>query len=211
MADGIVCIGAGGHAKVCIELLVASGATVAYCISGAGAPSTVLGIPVLEGDEHLERLAAKGHTDAFVAIGDNRVRERIGRQATALGYRLVNAISPQATVSPSARLGAGVAIMAGVVINAAADIGDLVVVNTGASVDHDCVIGTAVHLAPKSTLCGNVHVGERSFVAAGSTVIPGVNIGHDTIIGAGSAVIRDIPDSVTAFGVPARPVKRNPT
>ena len=211
MPDGIVCIGAGGHAKVCVELLVAGGATVAYCISGAQAPPTLLGIPVLEGDEHLERLVRMGYSEVFVAIGDNRVRERIGRQAVQLGYRLVNAISPEATVSPSARVGSGVAIMAGVVINAAADIGDLVVVNTGASIDHDCVIGTAAHIAPKSTLCGNVRVGERSFVAAGSTVIPGITIGHDTTIGAGSTVIRDIPDSVTAFGAPALPVKRNPT
>jgi UDP-perosamine 4-acetyltransferase len=38
----------------------------------------------------------------------------------------------------------------------------------------------------------------------GVSVIPGVTIGAGTMVGAGSVVVRDLPDGVTAMGVPAR-------
>ena len=72
--------------------------------------------------------------------------------------------------------------------------------NTGASVDHECLIADYVHISPHCTLCGNVQVGEGTWIGAGSVVIPGVKIGKWSIIGAGSVVTKDIPDGVLAVG-----------
>lgn len=36
-----------------------------------------------------------------------------------------------------------------------------------------------------------------------------VRMGKDSVIGAGAAVIDDIPDNVTAMGVPAKVIKRH--
>jgi UDP-perosamine 4-acetyltransferase len=94
--------------------------------------------------------------------------------------------------------------MAGVVINAESVIADLVIVNTGATIDHDCVIGLAAHIAPQSGLAGNVTVGSETFIGIGTKVIPGVCIGEHVMIGAGGVVISDLPDGVTAVGVPVR-------
>ncbi|HDR9011961.1 TPA: hypothetical protein QDB08_004978 [Burkholderia vietnamiensis] len=120
MTQGIVVVGAGGHAKVCIELLQAAGERVAYCIGGEDSPEKCVGVPVLKGDEHLETLRRDGYARAFIAIGSNRLRGRLANLALHHGYTLVNAISPLAVISPSATIGAGVAIMAGAVINAEA-------------------------------------------------------------------------------------------
>jgi len=206
LKKGIVVIGAGGHAKVCIELLRAMGEEVAVCI-GEGAEKCA-GVPVMRGDENLRRLRAEGHSRAFVAIGSNPLRERLGAAAVELGYELVNAVSPRSIVSPSARLGRGVAIMAGAVINAEAVIEDLAIINTGATVDHDCRIGRAAHIAPQCGLAGNVTVGERTLVGIGSVAIPGMSIGSDVTLGAGSAVAEPIPDGVVAVGVPARVLRK---
>ena len=46
------------------------------------------------------------------------------------------------------------------------------IVNTGASVDHECVIGDAVHLAPGARLAGRVTVGEAAWVGIGAVVKP---------------------------------------
>ena len=73
--------------------------------------------------------------------------------------------------------------------------------------DHDCVIGRAVHIAPGAHLCGGITVGERTLIGAGATVIPNLRIGSDVVIGAGATVVGDIPDGVTALGTPARIVK----
>lgn len=207
MKPGIIIVGAGGHAKVCIEILRAAGEQVAFCI-GAGGAADCVGVPVLDGDHHLPRLYAVGYRRAFVAIGANRLRATLGRVVREHGYELVNAISPRAEVSPSASVGAGVAIMAGAVINAEAVISDLVIVNTGATVDHDCVIGPAAHLAPQCALAGNVTLDACSFLGVGCKVIPGVTIGEHAIVGAGGVVISDIGAGVTAVGIPAKPKRR---
>ncbi|WP_175962551.1 NeuD/PglB/VioB family sugar acetyltransferase [Burkholderia pyrrocinia] len=207
MTQEIIVVGAGGHAKVCIELLQAMGERVAYCVGGDDSQEHCLGIPVLKGDDNLEELNRKGYKRVFIAIGANRLRDRLAALTSGLGYTLVNAISPSASISPSAKIGSGVAIMAGAVINSEANIGDLSIVNTGATIDHDCRIGRAVHIAPQSALAGNVVVGDYAFLGIGTKVIPEVVIGELAIIGAGGVVVGDISPRVTAVGVPARQIK----
>jgi UDP-perosamine 4-acetyltransferase len=206
MKQPIIIVGAGGHAKVCIELLQAMGETILCCVGASDSGTTCLGLPVLHGDHHLARLRDEGHRRAFVALGPNRLRARLGQHVQELGYELVNAISPHAVVSPSASLGVGIAIMAGAVINAEAHIGDLAIINTGATVDHDCRIGPAVHLAPQCALAGNVSVGAGTFLGVGCKVIPEIEIGEQSVVGAGAVVVRPLPSNVKAMGVPARVV-----
>ncbi len=201
---GVVIIGGGGHAKVVIESLRACGKTVAAIVDADPTPREVLGVPVIGDDLALPDLKGQGFSELFVALGSNRLRQKLGDKARALGFTLVNAIHPSAVISPSVRIGEGVAIMAGVVINADSRIGDLAIINTGAVVDHDCDLGAACHLGPASALAGGATVGERAFLGVGARVIPGVVIGADTTVGAGGVVVRDLPDAVLAVGVPAQ-------
>lgn len=203
---GIVVIGASGHAKVCIELLQAMGHRVAYCVEATDGPATCVGIPVLKGDTHLAELRKQGYSQVFVAVGANRVRQRLANTAQSLGYSLVNAVSPLSIISPSAKLGKGVAVMAGVIVNAETIIGDLAIINTGACVDHDCHIGKAAHIAPQCGLAGNVTVGAGSFLGIGCKVTPEVTIGENVTIGAGGVVVSDIASETLAVGVPAKPI-----
>ncbi|CAH2807031.1 MAG: hypothetical protein CBARDCOR_6409 [uncultured Caballeronia sp.] len=76
MEKGIVVVGAGGHAKVCIESLRAMGKQVDYCIGKATDHELCVGVPILAGDENLKRLRDEGM--AFIAIGSNRLRRRLG-------------------------------------------------------------------------------------------------------------------------------------
>lgn len=204
MTTGVVIIGGGGHAKVVIESLRAAGRTIVAVIDADPTPRDVLGVPVVGDDSVLPRLRREGLTRAFVAIGDNRLRFKLAERLRAQGFELANAIHPAAVLSSSARLGQGVAVMAGAVINAETDVGDLSIINTGAVVDHDCRLGAACHLGPASALAGGVRIGDRTFLGVGSRVIPNIKIGADTVVGAGSIVVRDLADGVVAFGVPAK-------
>lgn len=204
MKPDIIVIGAGGHAKVCIELLHAMRESIAFCVGGDAGPDHCLGIQVLHGDEHLASLRSGGYSRAFVALGDNRLREKLGAKCLDLGYQLVNAISPQAVVSPSAKLGTGIAIMAGAVINADSTIADLAIINTGATVDHDGQIGRAAHLAPQCALAGNVIIGDQVFLGIGTKVIPNIVVGNRSTVGAGTVIVRNIPENSLAMGVPAK-------
>jgi UDP-perosamine 4-acetyltransferase len=203
-SGSVLVLGAGGHAKVVIELLRSSGHKVLGLLDADTQQRCVLGAWVLGNDEMLKQQEAGEVTRAFVAIGDNHVRAHLGARLKEMGYALVNAISPYASISPSARIGEGVAVMGGAVINAEADIGDFAIVNTGAVVEHDCVLEPACHLGPRVALAGGVKVGAGAFLGVGVSVIPGVVIGSGSIVGAGAAVVSDIPAGVMAWGVPAR-------
>jgi UDP-perosamine 4-acetyltransferase len=205
----VVVIGAGGHAKVVVELIRAQGRyDVVGCTDPAPERGDVVGAPILGSDDILPDLYAQGVRHCFVALGDNPLRMKVARRVTSLGFELINAISPNAIVSPTARLGHGVAVMAGAVINAATVVEDLAIINTHSVVDHDCQIGEAAHVAPRAALAGGVRIGPLAFVGAGATIVPGVSVGESSIIGAGATVISSLGPNLVAVGVPARSVQR---
>lgn len=197
-------IGAGGHAKVVVSLLRAAGYSVVaiYDDSPSQHGREVFGVPVLGPVDKLEDSPV---THAVIAIGDCRVREQISRRFRQITW--VTAIHPSAYVDPTARLGEGTVVFAGAVVQPDAVIGSHVIINTGATVDHDCRVEDFVHLAPGVHLAGGVRVARGAFLGAGAVVAPYRTIGRGTLVGAGGVVIGDLPDGVTAVGVPAKPIK----
>lgn len=201
----VIVIGAGGHAKVVIEILRENPEyRLVGCVVRDFKEGAVCGLPVIGGDESLSMWHSKGIHHAFVAIGDNALRARLSDVVKSLEFMMVNAVSSHAVVSQSATLGAGVAIMPGAVINAETRIGDGVIINTGATVDHDCELGAYCHVGPGSHLAGHVSLSEGSFIGIGASIIPAISIGAWATVGAGGAVIRDLPAHSFAAGVPAR-------
>jgi acetyltransferase-like isoleucine patch superfamily enzyme len=69
-------------------------------------------------------------------------------------------------------------------------------------------IGHATTIGPNSTLAGRSRTGRFVFLGAAATVLPDVTIGENAILGAGSVAIYDVPEGVTAAGVPAKPLVR---
>jgi UDP-perosamine 4-acetyltransferase len=199
-----VVIGGGGHAKVVIDVLQENGVPVTAFTSSNPEPDTLLGVPRAGGDEILPELFAQGVRQAFVALGDNRIRWERLTWAAALGFSLINVISQRAHVSRHASCGQGVLVMPGAAVNAGARLDDGVIINTNASVDHDCEIGACAHVAPNAALAGRVRVGEGAFLGTGCSVIPGLEIGAWAIVGAGAVVIESLVGSRVYAGVPAR-------
>ncbi len=199
----VVIFGAGGHAKVVIETCIGTGFRPIVCL-GESRWTDLVGVRV-EPETQAAHWRARGVRHAFVAIGNNAVRECVAARVRELGFELCTIISQFSRVSPTARLGPGTVLMAGSIVQVEAEIGELGIVNTGASVDHECRLGRAVHVAPHATLCGNVVTGDRVWIGAGSTVIEGTTLADDVFIAAGSAVVRDVSQAkARCGGVPAR-------
>jgi len=202
--SSVVVVGAGGHAKVIIDMLIDNGVDVAACVANADS-APYRGVEVLVGDDSLAALRARGVDGAVIAVGANALRARLGDEAEALGFSLPSVVSRSAQLSPTAVIGDGAVVMPHAVINADARIGRLAIVNTGATVDHDCVIGDGAHVAPGVHFSGGVRIGARTLVGVGSSARPLVTVGSDAVIGAGSVLVSDIADGLTAYGAPARP------
>lgn len=189
--------GAGGHAKVILDILRAQDVEV-DCVCDDAGMSEFCGLPVICGRE-----APAG--TAIISIGKNEMRRKIAAfLADRSDVNFATAIHPSAIISPSAEIGEGSVVMPGALINAEARVGVHSIVNTGASIDHDCRIGDFVHIAPHVTLCGNITIGNNAWVGAGATIIQGISIGENAYIGAGAVVIKDVPANAVVAGVPAR-------
>lgn len=209
----VVGVGAGGHAKVIIDILsylprvqVVGLVELATRLFG----ETIEGSLILGDDDLLPQLLAEGVGSAFIGIGgvgDNFPRAEAYARILKLGFDPITAIHPRAVMARSAKLGRGVTIMAGVVVNPAAVIGDNVILNSQCTVEHDCVIGDHVHIAPGATLSGAVEVGRLSHIGTGASIRQGVRIGERVVVGVGSVVIKDVPDGMVVVGAPARPLK----
>ena len=78
------------------------------------------------------------------------------------------------------------------VINPYAQLGKGCIVNTCASVDHDCNVGDYVHVAVGAHLCGTVEVGAYTWIGAGATVSNNVSICPECMIGAGAVVVKSV-------------------
>jgi sugar O-acyltransferase (sialic acid O-acetyltransferase NeuD family) len=136
-----------------------------------------------------------------LAVGINGERAEI---AQLLDARFGRAIHPSAIVASSASIGEGTVLLHGSIVQPNARIGRHVLINTAASVDHDCVVEDFAHISPHATLSGHVRVGEGTHIGAGAVVIPKITIGRWCRVGAGAVVISDLPDHCTAVGNPAR-------
>lgn len=206
-----VIIGAGGHGKVVLDILLARGEAVPVGFIDADPRligKTIAGLPVLGPATQLYKLV-KSHRlkAAIIAIGDNTARSAY--MATIIENHLqpITAIHPSAVVAPSAKIGAGCVITANAVICPDASLGDGVIVNTAASIDHECEVGNWVHICPGARLAGRVRVGDGAFIGMGANVIQCLSIGEGATIGAGAVVLKDVSAGATAVGVPARIVK----
>ena len=202
----IVLIGAGGHAKVIVDILKASGKQIAGFYDDHPQAEledlTLLGkIEDITNDQPEYRF--------IIAIGNNEVRKKIAAQLEGLGCKIGTAIHPAAIIGSNVEVGEGTVVMANCVINHSASIGAHCIINTAATVDHDCKIKDFVHLSPGAHLAGNESIGSGSHIGIGSSVIQSVKVGAGSVIGAGGVVINNIPDHTVAVGCPAKVIKSN--
>lgn len=196
-APPLLIVGTGGHARECVETAQAAGRRVTGLLDQDRAAwgKTMLGVPVLSGEPAEHRSA---DAEWLIAVGDNDARARLA--AGLDGCAFATLVHPFSWVSPSAVTGDGSMIFAGTVLQTGVRLGRHVIINTGATVSHDCRIGDCSHIAVGAHLAGNVGIGARVLFGAGAVARPGATVGDGATIGAGAVVVQDIAAGVTAVG-----------
>lgn len=208
----IAIVGSSGHAKVVSDIvkLERRFEIAGYLDSQKAAGTQVLGSRILGRVEDLPNLVHTHGLDGYIiAIGDNFVRHQISAAVKALGLDLplVTAVHPAAVVAGDVTLGAGTVVMAGAVINPGCGVGELCIINTRASLDHDSLLEDCASLGPNAATGGNCQVGFCAVLGISSTLIHRISVGEHTVIGAGAVVLESIGPCMVALGCPARNVR----
>ena len=199
MRNEIVIIGAGGQGRVCADIAGLMGYGQILFLDDGDSPCAAGKIS--DYSRYLQ------DADFFVAIGNGAVRRKIQTMLEENGAPIATLIHPNATVAKDVEIGRGTAVMAGAVINPGATVGCGNIVNTCASVDHDCRVGNYLHIAVGARICGTVTLEDNSWIGAGAVIIQNLTICSGCMIGAGAVVVKNITEPGTYLGVPAKKVK----
>lgn len=202
--------GATGQARVLREALSSANASIVALFDNREVPSPFEDTPIYHGEAGfkawIESADRSAPTLACVAIGGKFGRDRLYRAQwlAAQGYSPLTIVHPRAFVAGDAIVGKGCQILALAAVCSGAKLGASVIVNTKASIDHDCIIGDGVHVAPGATVAGQVQIDDFAFIGAGAVVLPNLHIGVGAIVGAGAVVTRNVAPGDTVIGNPAR-------
>lgn len=191
----ILLIGAGGHAKACIDVIEQERR---FAIAGlVGMPQEVgfqiLDYPVLGTEADLPGLL-ENCSHALVTVGQINsplLRMRLFDLLERNGCDLPTVVSPRAYVSPHALLGAGTIVMHGAVVNAGAVVGRNCILNSQSLIEHDAKIEDHCHIATGALINGSASIGAGTFIGSGSSVRQGIKIGNQCLIGMGQRVLAD--------------------
>lgn len=198
----LIIIGAGGHGKVVADNALKNGYTDIRFVDDC-ATGECMGLPIIGVCDDVKKLN-DGKTDFIIGIGNNAARKMI---AEKYNVNWVTLVHPSAQIAVNVSVGKGTVVMAGAVVNACATIGHHCIINTSAVVEHDNVVADFVHISPGAKLGGTVRVGELTHVGIGAVVRNNIDLCESCMIGAGAVVVKNVRESGTYMGVPARKTK----
>ncbi len=200
----LILIGAGGHARSCIEVIESEAKFRIAGIVGLNEEigKKIDGYEVIATDLELKELA-KNYRYAIVAIGQihtSEKREAFFVNAKKAGFLMATVIAPTAYVSSRSEVKDGTIIMHNVIVNSGVLIGENCIINSAALIEHDSRIEDHCHISTGVLVNGNVSIKKGSFIGSGSVIKEGISIGRKSLIGMCSSVRYDLKSNSVFYG-----------
>lgn len=146
----------------------------------------------------------------FVAIGYKHLiaRKKIFERFHNM-IPFASIIANPSYIDVTAKIGEGVIVYPGCVIDKDVIISHNVVLNLNVVVSHNSSIGHSTFCAPRVSIAGFSTVASCCFLGIGSSIIDNISISDGIIVGAGGLVITDLVEKGTYIGVPVSMIKLN--
>jgi len=197
-------IGAGGHSRSVIALLKNQSLPIDGVYDDSfeeGSNESIAGV-CLKG----KISSIKKESPIVLAIGNNTYRKELFNLYSKEIY-ILSIVHNKSFVDPTAKIGNSNLLFGNCFINAEVQIHENCIINTGAIIEHESIVGNHTHISVGAVLCGRVEIGDCVFIGANSVVKDKVKICDNVTIGAGSTVISDITLPGTYVGSPVRKIK----
>lgn len=167
MKENILIIGAGGHARSCMDVIeLENKFKIAGFIDNKNIDT--LKYPILGNDDDLKTLFKK-YKFACIGIGqikDVDVRMNIFDKLLSIGFSLPVIISPLAYVSALSKIDIGTIVMHQALVNINVKIGKACIINSKALIEHDAIVEDFCHISTASVVNGECIVKKCSFLGS---------------------------------------------
>lgn len=148
---------------------------------------------------------------AVVAVGNPKLRKKIVDQIRVRYGDSVfkTLVSPSANImDPSVVVGYGSVICANCILTCDIKLGPWSQLNLATTIGHDVETGEFFTTAPGVHVSGKVIAGDRVYFGTNASTVEDIRIGDDVTIGAAACVSKDILESGTYVGVPAKKLEK---
>jgi sugar O-acyltransferase (sialic acid O-acetyltransferase NeuD family) len=208
----ILLFGAGPHVNICIDIIKkAKLYNIVGIIDSEKSIGTIIsGFKILGRQEKINQIVKENNIDAgLISIGDNWSRKIVFDYITneIPDFQFINAIHPSIIIGENVKIGYGVVIMAGCILNSNSTIGNLCFIGTRSNLEQDCTLNNYASLSAGIVMGDEVIIGKHSAITLGVTIMDRLIIGENTVVGSGSLVTKDLPDNVLAYGNPAKIIR----
>lgn len=194
----IILIGAGGHAKSCIDVIenAKTYKIVGFIDNQKKLGEKILNYRIIGKDEDLPKICKKfKNLNCHISLGsilDQGLREKLFLRAKKLGLKFPVLKSKKSYISKYCNVGEGTIIMHNVLLNANVMIGRNCIINTKSLIEHDVTIGDHSQISTGAIVNSTVTVGKKCFIGSNTVIKQTVKIKSNSFINMGTKVFKDV-------------------
>ena len=132
-----------------------------------------------------------------------RERTQILTELNIPQEKFCNFIHPSVMLAKSAKIGIGNVLLANVVVNCNAILGNFNTVNSGTLLGHDIKVGNNNYFAGQVCVGSGLSIGNENFIGLNSSIRNGIIIGNNNIVGMSSNITKSVDNNCVLYGNPA--------
>ena len=153
-------------------------------------------LPILGKIDEIKTLYKSGVFEyIFLAAGYNNFKFREDVFSGLYGkVPFANIIMPSAKVAPDVKIGEGVFVGGGTIINKGCEIGDNVFIHGSSTFGHENIVGSHTYFSGRFNSAGFVNIGKRCFLGICTCVSDHITICDDVWIGLACVVAKNIKE-----------------
>lgn len=142
-----------------------------------------------------------------IAIANPAIKKRIYECTKDIGFHYPNLVHPTVIMGSGVRMGIGNIVCAYSILSTEAVLNDFVTINPQCGVGHESELRSFTTMYWSVHIGGNTSIHEGCELGSKSCVLQGLKIADNVVLGAGAVAAKDINESGTYIGIPAKRLK----